>query len=74
MQAEEREPDPVQVGKRDGRGGTAVASQGLLRLAAAVVRESGTNRGSTAAGGTARAMPGLAAPCAAADGTAPIGL
>ncbi len=39
VQAEDREPDPVELGKRDGRGSAAVAAQGLLRLPAAVVRE-----------------------------------
>ena len=37
--SEERERDLVQFGKRDGCGSAAVATQGLVRRAAAVVRE-----------------------------------
>ena len=51
VQAQDREPDPVQFGKRDGRGGTAVAGQGLLRPAAAVVREHAEPRSGQLPGG-----------------------
>ena len=51
VQAEDREPDPVQFGKRDGRGGAAVAAQGVLRLAAAVVREHAEPRSGQLPGG-----------------------
>ncbi len=58
VQAEDREPDPVQFGKRDGRGGAAVARRSRPGVPAVGVRQHAQPRfGRSRAGGAVMPWP-----------------